>query len=181
MNRAATFTAVVAFVELAILAGCSESPPPGALADERQLHPELEFFNGLSGELLIELTAPAENVGNTANQRAPASARIRSLELQAEVFEEDSHTARPLTARELGSVAFEGASIRLRGEGDRITFHDAPNGRFFTVQELLNAVEESERQSRASSEWLGGVDVHHIFFEGIHPAQDGVWDIYWGS
>jgi len=25
------------------------------------------------------------------------------------------------------------------------------------------------------------VDVHHIYFEGIHESDDGVWEIEWGS
>ena len=33
----------------------------------------------------------------------------------------------------------------------------------------------------AQSEWFDGVDVHHVFFEGIHQDSDGVWEIYWGS
>ncbi len=139
------------------------------------------FFNSLSGELEIALTAPTENIGNLANQRAPADARIKSLKLVAEVFEETSDTARQLTAEELGRVAYQGASIQLRGEGEQVSTHQAPNGKYFTVQDLLNAVEEAERQSRGNSEWFGGVDVHHVFFEGIHLADDGVWDIYWGS
>jgi hypothetical protein len=29
--------------------------------------------------------------------------------------------------------------------------------------------------------WLGGVDVHHVFFEGIKLGDDGVWGTGWGS
>jgi hypothetical protein len=46
---------------------------------------------------------------------------------------------------------------------------------------MLNAVAETERQTRDKSEWFDGVDVHHIYFEGIHQGSDGVWEIYWGS
>jgi hypothetical protein len=31
------------------------------------------------------------------------------------------------------------------------------------------------------SEWFGGVDVHHVFFEGLHEDVDGVWVANWGS
>ena len=183
MNSLVTFRAAVVALFLTALVSCGESTAPAdAPGDSQQNpHPELVFFNSLSGELEIALTAPTENIGNLANQRAPADARIKSLKLVAEVFEENSHTARQLTAEELSSVAFQGASIQLRGEGKRATTHQAPNGKYFTVLDLLNAVEEAERQSRGNSEWFGGVDVHHVFFEGIHLADDGVWDIYWGS
>lgn len=183
MNSLVTLRTAVLALFLTTLAGCGESSPAAEAPGESQLatHPELEFFNSLSAELEIELTAPTENIGNLANQRAPSDARIKALKLVAEAFEEDSQVARQLTAEELSSVAFQGASIKLRGETEQVTTHQAPNGKHFTVQDLLNAVEEAERQSRGNSEWFDGVDVHHVFFEGIHPAEDGVWDIYWGS
>lgn len=146
-------------------------------------HPELNFFNNLSGQLEIELTAPTERIGNLDNVRATPDAKIATLKLTAEVFNEESETFRDLTAEELQSVAFRAAQITLRGESGETVTHNAPNGNFFTVQELLNAVAETERQSRDQSEWFGGVDVHHVYFEGIHPdeEEEGVWEIYWGS
>ncbi|MGA9520488.1 MAG: hypothetical protein WBV82_03435 [Myxococcaceae bacterium] len=71
--------------------------------------------------------------------------------------------------------------IRLRGEAGDPVEHRAPNGKHFTVRELVKAVEETERQSRSRSNWLGGIDVHHVYFEGIHPENDGTWSIAWGS
>jgi hypothetical protein len=148
-------------------------------------HPELEFFNSLTGRLEIELDVPAEPVANLLNLQAKPDARVVRLELRVEVFNRDTETFRPLTPEEYDSVAFHGSSIRLQSEDSEAISHDAPNGSFFTVRELLRAVEETERRTRDQSEWLGGVDVHHIFFEGIHPSEDededDVWEIYWGS
>lgn len=144
-------------------------------------HPELEFFNGLSGELTIDLTIPPQQVGNLLNLEASADARVTKLKLESKVFNRDTKHFRDLTSQELDSIAFRRAEIRLRGASGEVVTHNAPNGRFFTVQQLLWAVEETERQTRDQTEWLGGVDVHHVFFEGIHPAKDGVWQICWGS
>lgn len=144
-------------------------------------HPELEFFNSLSGKLEIELDVPAEHVGNLLNLRASPDARVVRVALRAEVFNHDTEEFRPLTPQELDAVAFRGRSIRLRSEDGEAVSHAAPNGSYFTVRELLRAVEETERRTRGQSEWIGGVDVHHVFFEGIHLGEDGVWDIYWGS
>lgn len=145
--------------------------------------PELEFFNSLTGTLDVELDVPAEPVAGLLNLQAAPDARIVRVELRAEVFNPETETSRPLTADELDAVAFRDGSIRLRSEDGEVVAHAAPNGSFFTVRELLRAVEETERQTRAQSEWLGGVDVHHVFFEGIHPdeEEDGVWEINWGS
>lgn len=144
-------------------------------------HPELEFFNSLSATLAIGLTAPAEQIGKLENVRATPQAKVKSLRLAAEVFNRDAKNFRELTPDELQSIAFRGSKITLRGESGHTVTHEAPNGEFFTVQDLLNAVAETERQTRDESRWFGGVDVQHVFFEGIHQGSDGVWEIYWGS
>lgn len=144
-------------------------------------HPELEFFNKLSCILEIELSVPTEPIGNLSNVRATPESEIKSLMLAATVYNRDLETFRELTVDELQSVAFHKPQIVLRGESGGVTMHEAPNGECFTVQDLLNAVAETERQTRGKSTWFGGVDVHHIFFEGIHEADDGVWEIHWGS
>lgn len=144
-------------------------------------HPELDFFNNLSGTLDIELEVPGETFDNLAALYASPNARVIRLDFEAEFFIRESETFRPITPEELDSVAFRDNLIRLRRyDGDTVAHH-APNGSFFTVRDLLRAVEETERQTRDQSEWDEGVDVHHIYFEGIHPRVDGVWVIYWGS
>ena len=48
------------------------------------------------------------------------------------------------------------------------------------------------RQVRGDTEWFDGVDIQHVYFEGIYPPDEddldddeefepGVFDIYWGS
>ena len=143
-------------------------------------HPELAFFNNLSGKLKIELTEPPERVGNLSNERAPADAEIKSISLNLEVFNQDDETFRALTKEELATIAFHGASIVLQSEDGEEVSHNAPNGESFTVADLAKAVEETERQTRGDSEWLGGIDVHHVYFEGLEE-EDGVWLICWGS
>src|SRR5687768_9474417 len=118
-------TAVTAMLLGAAL-GCT---PPNSSPDSAQpagvsqsnsaasgSHPELEFFNSLWGKLEIELTVPAEKIGNLENRRAPPKAEIKSLKLVAELFNRESETVRELTPQELQSVAFRAAQITLRGE-----------------------------------------------------------------
>ncbi len=158
------------------VSSCTSTPP-----EVTDTTPELEFFNSLSGTLVIELTVPAEPGADTYNLRASPEAQISNLRLHTEVFTPDTDDFRDLTPDELDSVAFRGDQINLCGQSGEVVAHDAANGESFTVRELLHAVEETERRTRDRSEWLGGVDVHHCFFEGLHLADDGVWDIYWGS
>jgi hypothetical protein len=142
--------------------------------------PELDFFNNLTAKLTIELTAPAELVAGQYNLRALPDAQVSNLSLRAEVHCETAGF-RDLTPEELERVAFRDSRISLRAQSGDVIDHDAANGTFFTVRELLHAIEETERQTRGRTRWLGGIDVHHRYFEGIHLAADGVWDIVWGS
>ena len=142
---------------------------------------ELEFFNTISGQLDIQLTEAPENVGDLLNLRASETAELKSIDFVPEIFEEDKGEFRGLTDEEFDRIAFKGSTIKLAGDaGDPVT-HAAPNGEHFTVRQLLDAVVETERQIRGNTEWLGGIDVHHIFFEGIYEEEPGIWQIYWGS
>ncbi len=142
---------------------------------------ELEFFNSLSGRLAIELTEPAEPMAGLTNLQASSHAKIVKATLNAEVYLEDEGTFRSLSPEELESIAYPEKEIALRAESGDVVKHTAPNGEYFTVEQLLKAVELTEQETRNNSEWFGGVDVHHCFFEGIEQEEDGVWEIYWGS
>ena len=140
-----------------------------------------EFFNRLCGEIKIELTEPAEPYGNMANLAAKPSAKIVDIKYYPQVFEEEKDEFRDLTEAELQLEIFRHPSIRLRGEGGVVVEHRAPNGKSFTIEDMIIAIEATERKSRGNSEWLGGIDVNHIYFEGIHQDENGNWEIHWGS
>ena len=141
----------------------------------------LEFFNSLSATLEIELTRPAQPVGGLLNVAAPPNAQLVALRLEKEVFDEESETGRPLTQAELEMVVFQASAIWLRSESGQVIAHEAPEDMRFTIRALLDAVEETERRTRGTSQWLRGIDVHHIYFEGIHQTEEGIWNISWGS
>lgn len=140
----------------------------------------LAFFNALSGLLRIELTEPAEPVApGMANRRATETATIHTLRLEMQVMEGEA--SRPLTEEEWSRIVVREPTIRLVSDAKVVVAHDAPNGAFFTVRDLTAAVEETERRTRGQTEWFGGIDVHHVFFEGIDQREDGVWTVAWGS
>ena len=144
----------------------------------------LETFNHLSGSLAIELTEPAVRVApHMLNVAAPPTAKIKSVSLELHVYDEDAEDEfRPLTEAEWSLVVLEEPHIRMADVDtpEVVIEHDAPNGKSFTVRDLKAAIEKTERESREKGEWLGGIDVHHVFFEGIE-LEDGVWLICWGS
>lgn len=152
-----------------------------AIAQAQITQPGIEYFNEISGELEIELTKPPVRIANLANLRAPAGAKIKTLTLKAEIFEKPFDAARALTSKELSRIVISRPTIQLKGLANVVVTHAAPNGKFFTVADILKAIELTERQTRDKTEWFGGVDVHHIFLEGLHDAGRGVWEIQWGS
>merc|ERR1712070_75643 len=47
---------------------------------------------------------------------------------------------------------------------------------------VVASIEAYERIDRAKTKWFGGVDCHHVFFEGIFPnATKDAYGICWGS
>ena len=114
-----------------------------------------------------------------ANLAAPRGAKIESLRLVLGVF--DGNAQRELTAAELDSVALRESRVALSGESGKELEYEAPNGEYFTVRDLIRAVERAETALRADSEWLGGIDVHHIYFEGLEMTKPGHFQVMWGS
>jgi hypothetical protein len=149
---------------------------PGASTEHN-----LEFFNSLFAVLDIELSKPAKPIGNLVNLTAKPEAKIVSLRLVAQVYEEEDDNTRDLTEAELNTVVFFAPMILIRGASGDDVGHQAPNGKHFNVRELLAAIEETERQTRGKTEWFEGIDIHHIFFDGIGENEQGVWEIFWGS
>ncbi|HEU4533418.1 MAG TPA: hypothetical protein VFS00_04845 [Polyangiaceae bacterium] len=138
------------------------------------------LFKGLGGRLHVELTEPTVPIAPALlNQRALPEAQVKSLRLESYVFENGAF--RPPTDEEYARVALREPEMQLRGAAGEPVTHRAPNGEYFTVRDVLRAVEETERATRARSDWSGGVDVHHVYFEGVHRQADGTWAIYWGS
>lgn len=140
----------------------------------------LDFFNALSATLQIQLSEVPKPMSDKLRNRAAArDAVIRSVRLEPSVFLREEGAFRDLTAEELELVVLKTDSILMRGLAEPV-FHQAPNDSAFTVADLLSAVEETERTTRATSNWFDGIDTHHVFFEGIYQ-HDGVWTIHWGS
>jgi hypothetical protein len=151
----------------------------------------LRLFNRLAGRLDIRLSEPAVPVApGWLNLKAPPSARIEDVSLImqfSEEVEEDTPwdllpDPRDLTEGEWSRVVLRAPSIRMRGENDdEVVEHRAPDSGAFTVRDLAAAIADTERRTRGGTSWEGGIDVHHIYFEGIELEEDGVWCIQWGS
>lgn len=144
-------------------------------------HPELHFFNSIVGDLEIKISEapkPMENLRGILV--SPGEAELINVKLDPKIYIPELKDFRSLTEEELNSVTFKLPSIVLVGESGEPVTHYSTNNKYFTVRELLQAVEVTELKTRGNTEWFGGIDIHHVFFEGIH-CEYGQWQIYWGS
>lgn len=125
-----------------------------------------DFFNDIGGSLDLRTS----------------KGKIKKCSLEGELFNPENETFRELTAEEKQLIVMEGPSIVLHSLGGS-TEHQAPNGQWFTVANLLSAIESTEKQTRANTDWFDYIDCHHIFLEGIHPLKEkeNEFEISWGS
>jgi hypothetical protein len=151
-----------------------------ASADECIDYAEMDFFNTIGGTLEVELTQEPESIKNLPGNKVAGKAEIKSIRLMPEIYVEETDSFRQLTDVELNTVAFNQPSIKLVSASNEFVEHKAPNNKFFTVKDLLKAVELTEVKTRKNTNWFGGVDIHHIYFEGIY-CENGNRLIYWGS
>lgn len=141
-------------------------------------------LNKYSIVLGIELNEKKRKVGqNLYNEKASATAKIKKMWLDVEVYEEnDQYPHKDLfrdpTKTEWNEIVYDKPEIVLKDwRGNVVMKHRAKNGKNFTLRDMKNAILKTERKSRPKSEWLGGIDCHHIFLDGI--GEDG--SIHWGS
>jgi len=159
------------------------------------------FFQGLLGELEIKLSKPAKPISKRlVNLIADPKAKIVSAKMDFQVtYESVGETPpavknkrgkmvvpweRPITEEELDLVVFRTKKIALTDDGDDpclVVHWDASPARSFRVRDLAVVIAETEIETRSQAKWLGGVDVHHIFFEGMFLGKDGIWRVSWGS
>ena len=85
-----------------------------------------------------------------------------------------------LSDKELDVCAYKSKSVRL-GCGE----YFAPDNKdYFSIKDLLEAICKNEEIDRAREEnfWFGGIDCHHIFFEGMSLDCCGnYYHVSWGS
>ncbi len=145
----------------------------------------LNFFNGLSGTINIETSEKPERIGSLLNLKSVPTAKLLDVTWEdVRVYTSDKNEPfRELTKEEWKLIVFDCPEIELGCSisnycGDReTTKHQAPNGKYFTVRDMVKAVVDNQKQTRGATDWFGGIDVHHIYFEGI----DANGHIGWGS
>lgn len=53
---------------------------------------------------------------------------------------------------------------------------------FFTIKQVAANIVKFEIKDRPKTKWFGGIDAHHVFFEGLRPNSRGdTYSVFWGS
>ena len=174
------------------------------MTDSPKKGPGFEFFNNIQNGVEIELEKPqdppepkivsswdvetddAVSVSWSAPKRSYREV-VKSVSWEPFVDEDEDY--RRLSDEELKMVVFEAPTITLSSEcGGGFIEHHAPNGKFFTVRDMLQVICSHELQARSAS--LEVDDYHHIFggiyFKGEGRIsrsywEDGVGYIVWDS
>ena len=96
----------------------------------------------------------------------------------------------PLTDRELNAVGFVGKQFTLhntwKNDNDELVAETklsfTSKKGYFTIKEVVQHIVKFEEVDRPKTCWFGGVDCHHIFYEGMHLNRDKAgYGISWGS
>ena len=81
---------------------------------------------------------------------------------------------------ELNEIHYPEKVITLcNSETDVSMTFENENG--FTADALFSHIITFENESRPKTEWFGGIDAHHIYFEGLSWLKENTFEIVWGS
>jgi hypothetical protein len=142
--------------------------------------------------LQIETTNTSPQHGALLNRFEEPDSAITSLHAGTlEYFDRARNACIQLTTDERHKPAYMGKKLVLesvwqdqKGRIVDTTRREYTNEDkdYFTVKEVVKRIVDFERIDRPKSQWFGGIDCHHIFFEGLRPnSKRDAFQIRWGS
>lgn len=151
----------------------------------------MRFLNhNILFSLYVDTDKPSKQIGNLLNRFEDEDAVVTSIGRSAiERWDEVDEDVVPMSHEELDAPAFIGSNLNVSSmwinkkgkkiDETRMSF-SASKG-YFTVKEIADLVVKFEEKDRPKSKWFGGVDAHHVFFEGLEKNEDDSYRIRWGS
>ncbi len=145
------------------------------------------IMRSIGGRLIIDVDTPIVNIGSLLNEKTTSDAHIDNIYFKAQVgyinedIASDDYEFRDPKNNDLSEIVYKKPKIGLRGQANELVEFEAENGENFTLKEIINAIEKTEVETRANADWFDGIDIAHIYFEGLHAEEDGFFRIIWGS
>ena len=151
-----------------------------------------EYMNNLNFVLTIATTNTSPQRGILLNRFEEPDSRITDIVAGAvTVYDRNDNEVYEQTACDLSQAGFYGDKITFfskrvdqTGKVVDTTKRTYCNKKhYFTAKEMIDNIVKFERVDRPKSSWFGGVDCHHVFFEGMRPDKKlkGAYHICWGS
>uniref|UniRef100_A0A914Q449 Uncharacterized protein n=1 Tax=Panagrolaimus davidi TaxID=227884 RepID=A0A914Q449_9BILA len=126
----------------------------------------------LSFVISVDVDGEVKRAGQLYNLIVEPGAKIRDITHDVTskeiVYKEDS-----ITFCKAGRMILDGTNENF----EKSYALDHP----LTAKELADLICDFEKEARVKFNWLGGVDVHHVFFEGLQQLGPKKYRIYWGS
>jgi hypothetical protein len=146
------------------------------------------FFQEMDFSLAIKVSDTYSPAGLYNNMSAP-NAQLQSVSCRDAYAptsrgEDEDYLFVEATEDELMSLAYARPSITFSSRHAQFKkTYQAPSGggQYFTVRDLLDIVCKCEAEDRLLYDWFGGIDAHHVFYEGAKQKPDGSWQLRWGS
>ena len=135
----------------------------------------LEKLEHLHFTLGFEMDKPSQQIGSLLNHCEDTDATLLNIS-RTEIERWVNDHMETLTPKELDEIVFTGPITFT----NKVTKTFKNDKGYFTVRELVDNIVEFEKEDRLASDWFGGVDTHHRFFEGIYKDKDA-YRICWGS
>jgi hypothetical protein len=149
-----------------------------------------DFNKNVHFLLVIDTDKPRVAMGPLLNRFESQDAKIVNIgHTTVEKWDDAQDDMIPLTQEELDVPAFIGSeisfsSVWLDRQGKKVAeshMSFCNHKGYFTIQEMVDMVVELEEVDRPKTSWFGGIDAHHIYFEGLCKQKDGSYLIRWGS
>jgi hypothetical protein len=145
------------------------------------------YFEKMHFTLDIKVSGTYSRKNPLYNVSASPGAKLLSVSykyVSSPARGEDEDLFPDATKDELMSLAYARPSITFSSIHAQFQkTYQAPSGggQYFTVRDLLGIVCKFEAEDRLLYDWLGGIDVHHIFYAGTFQNPDGSWGLCWDS
>jgi len=145
----------------------------------------------LQFNLLIKTTNTSPQHGGLLNRFEEPDSTITSLQAGTLEYYDPARNERvQLTTDELHKPAYVGKKLVLESvwrtregrivDSTRCEYNNDKD--HFTVKEVVQRIVDFERTDRPKSKWFGGIDCHHVYFEGMRlNCKRDAFRICWGS
>ena len=150
-----------------------------------------KLMSGINFVLCIDTTHTAPQQGMLMNRFEKPKSKIKNIaHSEIERYDKKKQEMVRLTDEELSLPAFKGKTITLKSVwvNDKQKVVNEPKRTyentkgFFSIKEMVKIVVQFEKLDRPKTKWFGGIDCHHVFFEGFRKNKDNkTYGIHWGS